>query len=216
MSAMPPPPRLPARIAAIDVPQDEISEATWRWAHRSLPGYLLNHSVRAYCWAAEIAAGEAWPFDGQILWAASLMHDVGLTRIRRNATCFEVEGAEIARRFVARLGMLADAADRVAVAIILHMRPSVTLDDGVEAVLLDRATSVDVRGEGYELVRGVREAVVSDFPRGAFDRHFLAAIEREVAVRPTCQSSRLLNEKRLADSMARSPWRTAEPRRFPD
>jgi hypothetical protein len=216
MSAMPPPPRLPARIAAIDVPQDEISEATWRWAHRSLPGYLLNHSVRAYCWAAEIAAGEAWPFDGQILWAASLMHDVGLTRIRRNATCFEVEGAEIARRFVARLGMLADAADRVAVAIILHMRPSVTLDDGVEAVLLDLATSVDVRGEGYELVRGVREAVVSDFPRGAFDRHFLAAIEREVAVRPTCQSSRLLNEKRLADSMARSPWRTAEPRRFPD
>jgi hypothetical protein len=216
MSAMPPPPRLPARIAAIDVPQDEISEATWRWAHRSLPGYLLNHSVRAYCWAAEIAAGEAWPFDGQILWAASLMHDVGLTRIRRNATCFEVEGAEIARRFVARLGMLADAADRVAVAIILHMRPSVTLDDGVEAVLLDRATSVDVRGEGYELVRGVREAVVSDFPRGAFDRHFLAAIEREVAVRPTCQSSRLLNEKRLADSMVRSPWRTAEPRRFPD
>jgi hypothetical protein len=207
MSAMPPPPRLPARIAAIDVPQDEISEATWRWAHRSLPGYLLNHSVRAYCWAAEIAAGEAWPFDGQILWAASLMHDVGLTRIRRNATCFEVEGAEIARRFVARLGMLADAADRVAVAIILHMRPSVTLDDGVEAVLLDLATSVDVRGEGYELVRGVREAVVSDFPRGAFDRHFLAAIEREVAVRPTCQSSRLLNEKRLADSMARSPWR---------
>jgi HD domain len=216
MSAMPPPPRLPARIAAIDVPQDEISEATWRWAHRSLPGYLLNHSVRAYCWAAEIAAGEAWPFDGQILWAASLMHDVGLTRIRRNATCFEVEGAEIARRFVARLGMPADAADRVAVAIILHMRPSVTLDDGVEAVLLDRATSVDVRGEGYELVRGVREAVVSDFPRGAFDRHFLAAIEREVAVRPTCQSSRLLNEKRLADSMARSPWRTAEPGRFPD
>jgi hypothetical protein len=207
MSAMPPPPRLPARIAAIDVPQDEISEATWRWAHRSLPGYLLNHSVRAYCWAAEIAAGEAWPFDGQILWAASLMHDVGLTRIRRNATCFEVEGAEIARRFVARLGMPADAADRVAVAIILHMRPSVTLDDGVEAVLLDLATSVDVRGEGYELVRGVREAVVSDFPRGAFDRHFLAAIEREVAVRPTCQSSRLLNEKRLADSMARSPWR---------
>ena len=33
------------------------------------------------------------------------------------------------------------------------------------------------------------------------------AIEREVAVRPTCQSARLLNEPRLGDSMARSPWR---------
>ena len=207
MSAMRPPP-LPTRIAGIDVPQDDISAATWRWAHRSLPEYLLNHSVRAYCWGAEIAPREEWAFDRRILWTASLMHDVGLTRIPRNTTCFEVEGAEIARRFVAGLGMPADAADRVAVAIVLHMRPTVTLEDGAEAVLLDRATSVDVRGEGYELIRGVRDAVAGDFPRGAFDRHFLAAIEREVAVRPTCQSNRLLNEKRLAESMARSPWRT--------
>jgi HD domain len=208
MSAMPPPPRFPARIAGIEVPQDDISVATWHWAHRSLPAYLLNHSVRSYCWAAELAAREEWPFDRQILWTASLMHDLGLTRIPANTMCFEVDGAEIARRFLTCHAMPADAADRVAVAIILHMRPSVTRDDGVEAVLLDRATSVDVRGEGYELVRGVREAVTRDFPRGAFDRHFLAAIEREVAVRPTCQSNRLLNEKRLADSIARSPWRT--------
>src|SRR5512142_488990 len=91
---------LPIRIAAIDVPQDPISAATWRWAHRSLPRYLLDHSVRAYCWGAEIAAREAWTFDRRILWTASLMHDVGLTRIPRNTMCFEVEGAEIARRFL--------------------------------------------------------------------------------------------------------------------
>jgi HD superfamily phosphodiesterase len=208
MSAMPPPPPLPIRIASIDVPQDEISAATWRWAHRSLPEYLLNHSVRSYCWGAEIAAREEWAFDPQILWTASLMHDIGLTRIPRNTTCFEVEGADIARRFLAGHDMPADATNRVAVAIVLHMRPSVTLGDGIEAVLLDRATSVDVRGEGYDLIRAIREGVVGDFPRGAFDRRFLAAIEREVAVRPTCQSNRLLNEKRLADWMARSPWRT--------
>ena len=92
MSAMRPPP-LPTRIAGIDVPQDAISAASWRWANRSLPRYLLNHSVRAYCWGAEIAAREEWAFDRQILWTASLMHDVGLTRIPRNTTCFEVEGA---------------------------------------------------------------------------------------------------------------------------
>ena len=48
----------PTRIAGIDVPQDDISAATWAWAHRSLPDYLLTHSVRAYCWGAAIAAGE--------------------------------------------------------------------------------------------------------------------------------------------------------------
>jgi hypothetical protein len=45
-----------------------------------------------------------------------------------------------------------------------------------------------------------------DYPRGPFDRHFLAAIRREVMVRPTCQSARLLHETDLAGWMARSPW----------
>jgi hypothetical protein len=205
------PPPLPRRIAGIPVPRDDVSDATWRWAHRLLPGYLLTHSVRAYCWGAAIAAREGWAFDRRILWTASLMHDVGLTHIGRNTMCFEVEGAEIARRFLERRGLPAEAAGRVAVAIILHMRPSVTLGDGVEAVLLDQATALDVRGAGYDLVDGVRDRVVRDFPRGAFDRHFLAAIEREAAVRPTCQSARLLRQTGLAEWMARSPWRGTDP-----
>ncbi len=147
-------PDLPTRIAGIPVPQDDISSATWRWAHRSLPDYLLTHSVRAYCWGATLAAGEGWSYDAALLWAASLLHDLGLTRIRKNTMCFEVEGAEIARRFLEGEGMAPETAERVAVAIILHMQPSVTLEDGVESVLLDRATSIDVRGADYAPDRG--------------------------------------------------------------
>jgi len=199
---------MPASIGGIAVPNDEISGATWRWAVRSLPDYLLTHSVRAYCWGAEIAGREGWTFDRQILWTASLMHDVGLTRIPRNTMCFEVEGAEIARRFLEREGLPSKRADRVAIAIILHMQPNVTLDDGVESVLLDRATGLDVRGSEFVLVDAVRPGVMRDFPRRAFDRHFLDAIEREARLRPTCQSARLLHETDLAGWMARSPWAT--------
>jgi HD domain len=199
--------QLPAAIAGITVPQDDVAAKTWRWAQSALPEYLLSHSVRAYCWGAAIAAGEGWTFDRQILWTASLMHDYALTRIPHNTMCFEVEGAEIAREFLERAGMFATTADRVAIAIILHMRAGVTLDDGIESVLLDRATGLDVRGDGYELVKGVRPDVMQAFPRGPFDRHFLRAMEREVAVRPTCESNRLLNDTDLAGWMARSPWR---------
>ena len=202
---------LPVQIAGIPVPADEVSAATWDWAHRTLPEYLLNHSVRAYCWGAAIGAGEGWAFDRQVLWTASLMHDVGLTTIPRNTMCFEVEGGELARRFLEGSGMSAELADRVEIAIILHMRASVTLQDGVEAVLLDRSTSLDVRGAGYELVDAVRPRVMRDFPRGAFDRHFLAAITREVAIRPTCQSARLLHQTELAEWMAKSPWAVRTP-----
>lgn len=198
---------LPRTIAGVPVPQDDVAARTWHWAQRALPAYLLGHSVRAYCWGAAIAAGEGWTFDRQILWTASLMHDYGLTRIPQNAMCFEVEGAEIARRFLERAGLDPESTDRAAIAIILHMRAGVTLADGVESVLLDRATGLDVRGDGYELVDAVRPAVMKDYPRGRFDRHFLTAMRREVAVRPTCESNRLLNDNDLAGWMARSPWR---------
>ena len=206
MSAVP---SLPGRIGGIAVPQDEVSAAVWAWANRSLPRYLLAHSIRAYCWGAAIGAGEGWRFDRRILWTASLFHDNGLRRLGRNTMCFEVEGAELAQRLLERMGMPADEAERVAIAIMLHMQPGVTLDDGVEAVLLDRATGLDVRGAEFELVDDVRDAVVRAYPRGAFDRHFLDAITREVALRGDCQSARLLNETGLAAWMERSPWRSA-------
>ena len=208
---MPQAPPLPTRIADIAVPQDEVSLATWRWAQRSLPRYLLAHAVRSYCWGATIATEEGWSFDRRILWTASLMHDLGLTRIPRNTMCFEVEGAEIARRFLEREGLPAADADRAAIAIILHMQASVTLDDGVESVLLDRATGIDVRGAGYETIASVQADVVRAFPRGPFDRLFLRAIEREDAVRPDCQSARLLRRTGLAGWMALSPWATGVP-----
>ena len=102
-----------------------------------------------------------------------------------------------------------DAADRAAIAIILHMAPGVDLSDGVEAVLLDRSTGLDVRGDGYELVDAVRDEVMREFPRRAFDRRFLAAIRRETETRGGCQSARLLHQGDLAGWMARSPWAAA-------
>jgi HD domain len=204
----------PGRIGGIAVPQDDVSAAAWAWASRSLPRYLFAHSIHAYCWGAAIGAREGWRFNQRILWTSSLFHDNGLRRLGRNTMCFEVEveveveGAELARRLLERLGMPADESERVAIAIILHMQPGVILDDGVEAVLLDRATGLDVRGAEFELLHDVRNAVVRAYPRGAFDRHFRDAINREATVRRDCQSARLLNETGLAARMARSPWRT--------
>lgn len=182
----------PRRIGSVTVPQDEISRAAWSWAARRLPEYLFSHSVRSYCWGATLAARDGLEFDPQILWVASLLHDVGLTQVRPGAACFEVDGAEVARRFALRAGMPAADADQVARAIVLHMAPRVTLDDGAESVLLDRATAVDVRHVDAALVADVRPPIDAAFPRGAFDRHFRAAIAREVALRTDCQSAGLL------------------------
>jgi HD domain len=199
-------PPLPRSIAGLPVPKDDVSSAAWRWAHRALPTYLLAHSVRSYCRGSAIGARDGLAVDRTVLWSASLFHDVGLTTVAGNTMCFEMEGAEVARRTLDRFGMDPESADRAAIAIVLHMQPGVTLEDGVEAVLLDRGTAIDVRGVDVDLVADVRRTVTRTFPRRAFDRHFLRAIEREVARRGDCQSSRLLDVSDLAGSMTRSPW----------
>jgi hypothetical protein len=199
-------PTLPRHIGPIAVPQDDVSAATWRWANVTLPRYLLDHSIRSYCWGATIAGTQGWSFDPRILWTASLFHDLGLARLASNTMCFEVEGAEIARRFLERRGMPAADADRAAIAIILHMQPNVTLADGVEAVLLDQATAIDVRGVELDAIEPVRGAVVRTYPRGAFDRRFFSALQREAARRPDCQSARFVKRAIATGWPARTPW----------
>ena len=199
--------------AASPCPQDEVSATTWHWAQRALPAYLLGHSVRAYCWGAAIAAGEGWTFDRQVLWTASLMHDYGLTRIRRNTMCFEVEGAEIARRFLERAGLDADAADRAAIAIILHMRPAVTLADGVE---IRPARSRDGprrprRRLSSSLTRSGRPSSRS-FRAG---RSIATSCGRSSARSRSARAARASacsTTIELAGWMARSPWRAAAAR----
>jgi len=200
------PSALPRSIGGIPVPADPVSRATWAWAQRRLPRYLLAHSVRSYGWGVTLATAEGLPFDATILWTAALIHDAGLTRIPRNGVCFEFEGGRIARRVLVGEGMSAEDADRAARAIELHMAPSVTLADGAESVLLDRATGIDVRGAEFRAIDHVRDAVVRDWPRGDFDRSFLAAIRREVAARPGCQSERLLPRLEVDGRVAPSPW----------
>jgi hypothetical protein len=207
---------IPRAVGGIAIPRDAVSRATWAWARRRLPRYLLAHSVRSYCWAVTLAENDGLVFDAPILWSAALIHDVGLTQVPRNAVCFEYQGGRIARRLLAGEGMTPADADRAAVAIELHMAPSVTLADGVESVLLDRATGVDVRGTELAAIDRVRDAVVRELPRGEFDRRFLAGIRREVAARPGCQSERLLPKLELDGRVAPSPWsRRSDPARAP-
>jgi HD superfamily phosphodiesterase len=196
-------------IAGIGVPDDAISRATWAWAARRLPAYLFNHSVRSYAWGVTLAQDDGLGYDPRILWAASLIHDIGLTRIPRNTRCFEFQGAAVARRFLAGEGMAVADAARVGRAIELHMAPVVTPADGSESVLLDRATGIDVRGAEFDRIAAVRAAVVHALPRGAFDRRFTSAIRREVDLRPGCQSERLLQRFDEAGGLVRSPWNAA-------
>ena len=191
-------------------------QATWRRAQRSLPGYLLAHSVRSYCWGAAIAAGEGWSFDRRILWTASLLHDVGLTTIPANASCFEVEGGRSARRFLERIGLpAADAArvetrDRAPHAAVGHAA------DGVEAVA---ARSCHRARRSRRRVRARRRHPARPSSVRSRGRHSTGcssprsrarrSVDRPARAPACCTTSG------LAGWMAGSPWRTTRTRHAP-
>ena len=207
MAAMKPVPALPRRIAGIAVPQDDVSAETWRWAHRSLPDYLLTHSVRSYAWGATIAAGEGWSFDRRVLWTASLTHDVGPHPDPAERDVLRGRGRRD-RPAVPRAAR--DAGDRGRSGRRRRRAPHAAVGHARRRRGIGAARPGDVARRPW---RGLRARRRRPLGRDAtpsherdFDRRFLAAISREAALRPTCQSARLLHRTGLADWMARSSW----------
>ena len=63
------------------------------------PPFLVNHSVRAYAWAVELALHDKLRFDPEILYVSAILHDIGLVPEYDLGGCFETDGAIAAERF---------------------------------------------------------------------------------------------------------------------
>ena len=65
---------------------------------------LVNHSVRCYAWAAELARHDRLQFVPEILYVSAILHDIGLVPAYDLGGCYEVDGAIAAERLVGEAG----------------------------------------------------------------------------------------------------------------
>ncbi|WP_229874926.1 HD domain-containing protein [Amycolatopsis deserti] len=122
-------PDSPVCLNAIDVAKTYTSPA------------LLNHSFRAYVWAAAYGAVHDVAFDGELLFVAALLHDVGLVEEFDNHTVpFEVAGGHVAWVFAAGAGWPRQRRERLSEVIVRHMSNEVDPDEDPEGFLLARST----------------------------------------------------------------------------
>ena len=136
-----------------------------------------------------------------------MLHDIGLTEEWRAEACFEVDGAEAAASFLREHDATDETIEVVGRAIILHMQPSVTRDEGELAYLLDAGVSCDVSGRRYEeLDAAFRDAVLERFPRLDFKRKFTALISDEAKRKPDCMAATYMNELGLPQRVAAAPF----------
>ena len=167
---------------------------------------LLNHSVRSYLWAAYLGAVRAMSIDAELLYAAALLHDLGLlAEFDNHALPFEVGGGHVAAVFAAGAGWPPERRRRVAGVIVAHMADSV--DPGVdpEGFLLERATAFDISGrEPQDFPDELRSAVLDRYPRLELAAEFIACFEEQARRKPGSQAAAAVRAG-IADRLAANP-----------
>jgi hypothetical protein len=145
---------------------------------------LLNHSYRTFAFGAALGALENVDVDRELLFAAALLHDVGLPTPVPQVD-FTQAGAQVARGVAEEVGLSTAATNTLQAAITLHHSPGVSMAHGAVAYLLSAGAGLDVIGlRSWQLPPDTLAAILEAHPRLGFKREFAAAFRTEAALVP--------------------------------
>jgi HD domain-containing protein len=165
-------------ISGIRIPDSKIAREAAELVRQHESELLFNHSVRVFMFGAMKGIRQNLKFDSELLYVASLFHDLGLVdAYHTDAKRFEVDGADAAREFLRSHGIPEPKADLVWEAIALHTTPGIPQYMRPEIALTNAGVLLDVIGIGYdEYTPEQRDQVLAAYPRGGnFKRDFIKA-----------------------------------------
>ena len=152
---------------------------------------LVNHCERTYCWSASLGQLKGIPYDAEVLYVASMLHDLGLVSAFDNHLApFEDAGGDVAWVFGAGAGWPAERRDRVKEIIVRHMWRAV--DPGVDAEghLLCEGAALDIVGRNVATwPADFRAEVLRRYPRLTLAAEFNAAFEDQASRKPGCAAA---------------------------
>jgi hypothetical protein len=155
---------------------------------------LLNHSIRAYLWAAGYGLERGIRFDAELLYVSALLHDLGLVKEFDNyALPFEEAGGHIAWVFGAAAGWPAERRRRAAEVIVRHMWDAVDVATDPEGHLLELSTAMDISGrQTGDLPPDLRTDVLARYPRLGLAEEFVRSFEDQATRKPLCLAAKFV------------------------
>jgi hypothetical protein len=195
-SGLPPLPDSPAARRAIEVVFDNEDES------------LANHSVRSYLFAM-IAMGHqpeaVSDEDRELIFFASVLHDMGTTDLLRGAPRFELQGADYAAEFLRKEGMSDARIDRVWEAISLHTTPGVPERRGVVSRLMVLGVFMDFGFATDPVSDELAAALFARYPRLDLTKRFVGRlveqVEQDPAKGPRFSMAGELHRERMANGV---------------
>jgi hypothetical protein len=161
------------------LPAGPLADAALSLAQRTESTPVADHSIRSFFFARLFAsqdgsAGDA-AYDENLLFAACIMHDLGLGASAAGKERFEVEGADLAAGLLRQHGVAAADIDRVWEAIALHSSIGIAGRRGLLTYLTHKGVFTDA-GQFTDLPEDLRQQVFTAYPRPAGDTYIRDAI----------------------------------------
>jgi len=193
------------RLADVPVPETAATAAAREVLVQYSAPALVNHCVRSYLLAASLAAIDQLEVDVELLYVASLLHDIALEPAFDSHTLpFEDAGGHVAWVFAAGAGWPAERRDHAAHAIVAHMRGTDPALDP-EGHLLDVATGLDIGGRDADRwPAGLLAELVAAHPRLDLAERFTACF-RDQAERKPDSSAAAAVRNGIAERLAANP-----------
>jgi hypothetical protein len=160
----------PKTVAGITLPDSTIANQATELLLEHGTEFIYNHSLRVFLFSSLNAKRKNLPHDTELLYVASVFHDLGLVQHYSSPDLrFEVDGANAARDFLKSHGIAQNKLQLVWDTIALHTTIGIAEHKENEVALMYSGVGLDVMGEGYEhLSSEHREAILSAFPRNDF------------------------------------------------
>ncbi|MBB6498025.1 HD domain-containing protein [Pedobacter cryoconitis] len=163
------------KIAGITIPDSKIATQATALLLEHGTEFIYNHSLRVFLFSSLNAQRNSLPHDSELLYVASVFHDLGLVPHYSSPDLrFEVDGANAARNFLKGHGIAEDKLQLVWDTIALHTTIGIAEHKENEVALMYSGVGLDVMGEGYEnLSPGHREEIIKAFPRDGFKKKII-------------------------------------------
>lgn len=186
-------------------PDSALTREAETWLRLTARPALVNHCLRSFRWAVELATLDRIPYDPELLFTAAALHDIGLTERLDTGAAFEHYGGRVVRELTMSHGRTPTQSDATAAAVVHHMAPDITLDHGAETYLLWHATGLDVSGTRLDELPGpVVARVLSDHPWLDFTELFGRLLERQAHDKPGSRARELVDDG-LLERLAACP-----------
>ena len=175
----------PVIIAGISAPDSELTRKASSLIERVHNKSMLHHVQRTWWFAEFLGKKRGLKYDREVVYLASVMHDLGLTEEFCADNRFEVDGADAARKMLTTSGYADAKAQQVWEAIALHSALGVAERLTPETCLVCLGAHVDVFGMNIEEISpALIDETIGRYPRLGFKNAFQQAVAEVARKKP--------------------------------